>query len=166
MRGDFRLTSAWALVPVAALLTVTVVLYAAVAAMRQAKDASDSRSKVLGDWEGESVCVDKKRTACRDEQVVYHIVKKEGAHDTVTLAADKIVDGQPEQMYVLDFKYDDAEGTLKGEFDVNGTRGVFEYAVKGDEMDGTLRILPAGTQARRIKVKRAPFQTPRKPPRG
>lgn len=170
MRGDFRVTNVAAFVLVAMLVMFGVILASALPEFR--RDArrdeqdSDSLSKVLGDWEGESVCVDKNRPACRDELVIYHIVKKEGAHDTVTVAADKIVDGQPEQMYVLDLKYDDAGGTLKGEFNVNGTRGVFEYAVKGDEMNGTLKTLPSGTTARRIKVKRAPYQTPKKPPRG
>ena len=168
MRGDFKVTNVSAFVLVAMMSVLGVVLFAAVPELRRGarQGESDSLSKVLGDWEGESVCVDKNRPACHDEQVVYHVVKKEGAPDTVTVAADKIVGGQPEQMYVLDFKYDDAKGTLKGEFNRNGTRGVFEYAVKGDEMDGTLKTPPAGTLVRRIKVKRAPFQTPKKPPRG
>ena len=152
---------------VAALL-VFGVLACALAARRDARegeDEPDAISKILGDWAGDSVCVGN-RPACHDEQVIYHIVRKEGAPDTVTIAADKIVDGQPEQMGVLDFKYDAAKSTLTGEFTVNGTHGVWEYEVKGDAMEGTLKILPAGTLARRIKVKRAPNQAPAKLPRG
>ena len=151
MRRDFKLTSAWALVPVAALLTLTVVL---VAALRQDKDASDSLSKVLGDWEGESICVDKNRPACKNEHVVYHIKKKEGEADTVSLAADKIINGKPEEMGVLECKYDASKSTLTCEFTVNSTHGVFEYTIKGDEMEGTLKILPAGTLGRRVHVKK------------
>jgi hypothetical protein len=156
MRRDFKLASAWALVPLAALLTLTVVLFAAAPVLRQGKDGSDSLSKVLGEWEGESVCVDKNRPACRNEHVLYHIRKKDGEADAVTIAADKIVNGKPEEMGVLECKYDSAKSTLTCEFTVNGTHGVFEFTVKGDEMDGTLKILPAGTLGRRISVKRAP----------
>ena len=154
MRRDFKLTSAWALVPVAALLTLTVVLVSAVPALRQNGDASDSLSKVLGEWEGESVCVDKNRPACKNEHVVYHVRKKDGEADTVTIAADKIVNGKPEEMGVLECRYDSAKSTLTCEFTVNSTHGVFEYTVRGDEMDGTLKILPAGTLGRRINVKK------------
>lgn len=168
MRGDFKVTNVAAFVLVAMLLTFGVVLAAALPELRrgarQGEDA-DARSKILGDWAGESVCVGN-RPACHDEQVIYHIAKKAGSPDIVTLAADKVIDSQPEQMYVLDFKYDDAKGTLTGEFDVNGTHGVWEYTVKGDEMEGTSKLLPAGTVVRCVKVKRAPYQTPLKPPRG
>src|SRR3982751_814661 len=140
MRRDFKLTSAWALVPVAALLTLTVVLIAAVPALRQKRDASDSLSKVLGDWEGESVCVDKNRPACKNEHVVYHITRKEGEADTVMVAADKIVNGKPEEMGVLECKYDASKSTLTCEFTVNTTHGVFDFTIKGDEMEGTLKI--------------------------
>lgn len=159
MRGDFKLTSAWALVPVAALLTLSVVLYAAVSNLRQ--DA-DSLSKVLGDWEGESICVDKNRPACKNEHVVYHITKKEGETDAVTIRADKIVNGKPEDMGSLDCKHDAAKSTLTCEFTVNNTHGVFEFAIKGDEMEGTLKLLPAGTLGRKINVKKLPDAPPAK----
>jgi hypothetical protein len=161
MRRDFKLTSAWALVPVAALLTLTVVLVAALPAPRQDKDASDSLSKVLGDWEGESVCTGS-RPACKNEHIVYHIKKKEGEADTVMLAADKIINGKPEEMGVLECKYDASKSTLTCEFTVNSTHGVFEFTIKGDEMQGTLKILPAGTLGRNIKVKKVPDAPPSK----
>jgi|SRR5919205_131482 hypothetical protein len=160
MRRDFKLTSAWALVPVAALLTLTVVLVSALPALRQNKDAADSLSKVLGEWEGESVCVDKNRPACKNEHVVYHIKKKDGEPDAVTIAADKIINGKPEEMGVLECKYDASKSTLTCEFTVNSTHGVFEFDFKGDEMEGTLKILPAGTLGRRINVRRAPADAP------
>jgi hypothetical protein len=161
MRRDFKLTGAWALVPVAALLTLTVVLVAALPAPRQDKDASDSLSKVLGDWEGESVCTGS-RPACKNEHVVYHIKKKEGEADAVMLAADKIINGKPEEMGVLECKYDASNSTLTCEFTVNSTHGVFEFTIKGDEMEGTLKILPAGTLGRKIKVKKVPDAPPPK----
>jgi len=154
MRGDFKVTNVAAFVLVAMLLTLTVVLATAVPAPRQDKDVSDSLSKVLGEWEGESVCVDKNRPACKDEHVIYHITKKDGEADAVTMHADKVVDGKPEEMYVQDFKYDASKNTLRGEFNVNGTHGVFEYVIDDDGMEGTLKLLPAGTLGRRIKVRK------------
>jgi hypothetical protein len=165
MRGDFKVTNVAAFALFAMLLTFGVILAAPVPepgrVARRGEQGSDSLSKVLGDWEGESVCVGR-RPACKDEHVVYHITKKEGEADAVTMHADKLIGGKPEEMYVLDFKYDASKNTLTGEFTVNGTHGVFEYTIKGDEMDGTLRILPAGTTGRNIKVRKVPGATPSK----
>ena len=166
MRGDFKVTNVSAFALAAMLLILGVVLFAAVPGLRRearqgAKD-SDSLSKVLGDWEGESVCVDRNRPACKNEHVVYHLTKKEGEADGVTMRADKIVDGKAEEMGVLDCKHDASESTLTCEFNVNGTHGVFEYAIKGDEMEGTLKLLPSGTLGRRIKVMKRPDAPPPK----
>jgi hypothetical protein len=49
-------------------------------------------SKLVGDWSGESICVNKEKfPSCNDEQVVYRIVVASGKTDTVTITADKIV---------------------------------------------------------------------------
>ncbi|HVF44559.1 MAG TPA: hypothetical protein VM936_16160 [Pyrinomonadaceae bacterium] len=158
MRGDFKVTNVSAFVLAAMLLTLGAVLAAALPELRrgarQGVRGPDSLSKVLGDWEGESVCVDKNRPACRNEHVVYHLTKKEGEPDGVTMRADKIVNGRPEEMGALDCKHDAEKSTLTCEFTVNGTHGVFEYAIRGDEMEGTLKLLPAGTLGRRIHVKK------------
>jgi hypothetical protein len=158
MRGDFKVTNVSAFALAALLLTLAVVLASAVPGLRRAarqdEKASDSLSKLLGDWEGESVCADPNRPACRNEHVVYHISKKEGETDAVTIDADKIVNGKPENMGALDCKHDASKSTLTCEFTVNGTHGVFEFTINGDEMEGTLRILPAGTLGRRINVKK------------
>ena len=156
MRGDFKVTNVAAVVLVAMLLTLGVILFAAVPELRRGarQGDSDSLSKVLGDWEGESVCVDKNRPACKNEHVVYHLTKKEGEADGVRVRADKIVNGKPEDMGTLECKHNAAKSTLTCEFTVNGTHGVFEYAIKGDEMEGTLKLLPAGTLGRRINVKK------------
>ena len=166
MRGDFKVTNVSAVVLVAMLLTFGVILAAAPPepgrGARQGEKGSDSLSKVLGEWEGESVCVDKNRPACKNEHVIYHITKKDGEADTVTMHADKVVNGKPEEMGALDCKHDAAKSTLTCEFTVNGTHGVFEYTIKGDEMEGTLKILPAGTLGRKINVKKLTNATPPK----
>src|SRR5690242_4105169 len=68
-------------------------------------DDADNREKLIGDWTGESICQGY-HPACHDVKVVYHISKTPDKPDTVTLSADKIVDGKPELMGVLEFKYD------------------------------------------------------------
>jgi hypothetical protein len=165
MRGDFKVTNVAAVVLFAMLLTLGVIFASALPELRRGarQGGSDSLSKVLGDWEGESVCVDKNRPACKNEHVVYHIMKKEGGEaDAVTMRADKIVNGKPEDMGTLDCKHDAAKSTLTCEFTVNSTHGVFEFTIKGDEMDGTLKLLPVGTLGRKINVKKISHAPPSK----
>lgn len=113
--------------------------------------AADKESKLTGDWAGDSICVGY-RPACHDEKVVYHVRQHEDDPSIVTIAADKIIDGKPEEMGVLDFKYDKTKGTLFNEFTKGNTHGIFEFTVNGDTMEGTLKILPDKTIGRRIKV--------------
>jgi hypothetical protein len=164
MRGDFKVINVSAFALAAMLSTLGVILAAAAPELRRGArpsgQGSESLSKVLGDWEGESVCVDKNRPACKNEHVVYHITKKDGERDAVTMRADKIVNGRSVDMGDLDCEHDGAKSTLTCEFTVNGTHGVFEFAINGDEMEGTLKILPAGTLGRRIKVKKVPGAPP------
>jgi hypothetical protein len=164
MRGDFKVTNVSAFALAAMLLTLGVILAAAASGLRRGArlsgQGSESLSKVLGDWEGKSVCVDKNRPACKNEHVVYHITKKDGEVEAVTMRADKIVNGKPVDMGTLDCKHDASKSTLTCEFTVNSTHGVFEFAINGDEMEGTLKILPAGTLGRRIKVRKVPDAPP------
>ena len=112
-------------------------------------------SKLVGDWFGESICVNKEKfPACHDEQVVYHVVVASGKTDTVTIAADKIVNGKPQAMGTFDFVYDARKQTLTSEFKNDRVHIIFEFAVKGDLLEGTLSSLPERTLARRIKVKK------------
>ncbi len=112
-------------------------------------------SDLIGNWSGESICVNKdKFPACRDEQVVYRIVQSSGKSNMLTVTADKIVNGKPETMGVLEFVYDAQKQTLSSEFTRNNWHGIWELALKGDLMEGTLATLPDKTIVRRIKVKK------------
>jgi len=112
-------------------------------------------SKLVGDWVGESICVNKEKfPACHDEQVVYHIVLASGKTDTVTISADKIVNGKPDPMGAFDFVYDAQKQTLTSEYKNARVHIIFEFAVKGDVLEGTLSNLPEKTLVRRIKVKK------------
>jgi hypothetical protein len=77
---------------------ISVLIWARVAASSQAVD-------IIGSWRGTSQCVDKMHfPACKDEQVIYDVVAKGRARDTVTVRADKIVNGVREFMAEFDFR--------------------------------------------------------------
>ena len=114
----------------------------------------DDGSQLVGDWTGESICVGN-NPSCHDEKVIYHITKIAGEADKFKLSADKIINGKPEWMYDLDFKYDSETRIFSGEFTNSRYHGLWEYMVKEGEMEGTLKLLPEGTVVRRIKVKKA-----------
>jgi hypothetical protein len=112
-------------------------------------------SRLVGDWSGESICVNKEKfLSCNDEQVVYRIVVASGKTDTVTITADKIVNNKPVTMGTFDFVFDARRQTLTSEFKNDRVHIIFELAVKGDLLEGTLATLPDRTLVRRIKVKK------------
>jgi len=116
---------------------------------------SDNVSKLVGDWNGESICVNKEKfPACKDEVVVYHITKVAEKADTVNLSADKIVNGKPEFMAAFDFVYDSKKQTLTSEFKNERVHFIMEFVEKGDVLEGSMTSLPDKVQVRRIKVKK------------
>jgi hypothetical protein len=124
-------------------------------AKAQGTSRGNAVARLVGNWSGESVCVDRERfPACRDEQVVYRLAKSADKPEIVTVTMDKIVNGQPETMAVLDFAYDAQKQTLVNEFTRNGRRGRWEFTVRDDVIEGSLVTLPDKTRARRVKVKR------------
>ena len=112
-------------------------------------------SKLVGNWSGESLCADKEKfPACNDEQVIYRVSITPGKSDTVTITADKLVNGKPETMGTFDFVYDAQKQTLVSEVKTTRRPLVIELAVKGDILEGTLSTLPDRALVRRIKVKK------------
>ena len=109
-------------------------------------------SSLVGDWTGESICVGN-NPSCHDEKVIYH-VSLAGEPDKIKIAADKIVDGKPEPMGVIDLKYDASKQTLTGETQTARYRLWWEFTIKGRRMEGTLSLLPDQTIARRIKAQK------------
>jgi len=77
-----------------------------------------------------------------------------GKTETVTITADKIVNNKPETMGTFDFVYNAQRQTLTSEFKNDKVHIIFEFAVKGDVLEGTLATLPDRTLVRRIKVKK------------
>lgn len=140
----------------ASLIIGIMLLGTAVCTTRQSAPGmmlDDEGSQLVGNWTGESICVGN-NPACHDERVVYRISKPPDKTGKVTITADKIINGKPETMGVLDFKYDKEKGTLVNEFQTAGYHGVWELTVKDDVMEGTLILLPDKTIARRVRVKK------------
>jgi hypothetical protein len=115
--------------------------------------AKSTAPSIVGSWRGDSTCVGD-HPACKNEDVVYRFEAIAGEPGNVLLFADKIIDGKRQVMGVLKFQYDEAKGTLSGEFTRGQTHGVWEFKIDGDTMEGTLVLLPDKTLGRRVKVKR------------
>jgi len=115
--------------------------------------AESQTVSLAGDWIGESICFGD-NPSCHDEKVVYHISIDPTDETKVKIAADKIVDGKPEFMGDIFLKYDAARQTLTGDLQSPRYRGVWEFTVKGNTIEGSLVILPDKKIGRRIRVTR------------
>ena len=108
---------------------------------------------LAGTWTGTSTCVGD-RPACKNETVVYRFVPLDGHPSQLRLLADKILDGKRVPMGALVFDVDERSRTLRSEFTVGQTHGVWSFAVTADSMTGTLVILPEESIGRDVKVHR------------
>lgn len=115
--------------------------------------AAAQTTSLNGDWTGESICLGN-NPSCHDEKVVYHISIDPSDSTKVKIAADKIVDGKPDPMGVIDLKYDSSKQTLTGELQNSRSRGVWEFTVKGNIIEGGLYILPDRATGRKIRVQK------------
>ncbi len=115
--------------------------------------AESQTVSLAGDWIGESICFGN-NPSCHDEKVVYHISVDPSDPTKVKIGADKIVDGKPEFMGDIFLKYDAAKQTLIGDLQSPRYRGVWEFTIKGNTIEGSLTILPDKVLGRRIRVVR------------
>ena len=112
-----------------------------------APKASDDLASLVGDWRGESLC-QVKPSPCHDEVVVYHIAR--GAKpEAVTMSADKIVNGEAQNMGSLDCQFDAAKHALTCVI----PRGTFHFTFSGNKMEGTLTTTD-GVLFRKISAKK------------
>jgi len=103
-------------------------------------------SAVLGDWRGSSICL-VKPSACHDEEALYHV--RAAATGQLSLQADKIVDGKPEEMGTSDCTYEAAKKLLHCAFE----RGYVDLTLEGDSLNGAM-FLTDKTRWRDIKLKK------------
>ncbi len=109
--------------------------------------AAEDVGRLVGNWSGDSVCVDRK-SACQDEKVVYRISGYAGDPTRVKIQADKIVDGKPVTMGVEDYRIDHELGVLSHEDE----HGVWKITVNGNRLDGTMTV--GGAPFRRLTLKK------------
>jgi hypothetical protein len=101
------------------------------------KSATDNNEALLaGDWRGDSICL-VRESACHDEDSLYHFSKVAGKPGAYSLKADKIVNGQPENMGTLDCTYDTKERALECSIP---NRAVLRFTWEGTEMRGAMTL--------------------------
>src|SRR5437763_2318264 len=88
-----------------------------------------------GDWTGESICAGN-NPSCHDERVVYRIQMDFADPTKVRIGADKIVDGKLDFMGDIFLKYDAAKQTLTGDMQSPRYKGIWEFTVKGNIIEG------------------------------
>jgi len=108
---------------------------------------------ILGSWRGTSICVDRANfPACKDEQVIYDARQKGSGRDTVTLRADKVVNGVREFMAEFDFRR--ADSTWVAEYQGPRVRIRIVLRVRAAHMTGVLTDEASGRQVRAIALDR------------
>lgn len=113
------------------------------------------KAEILGLWKGSSVCAKVEAAEfCNDETVVYNFVDLTERPATVSLKAARLVDNTVQTTYALYFNYQPGERRWSSEFTRGKTHGLWSYAVKGEEMTGTLVLLPELTVVRSVTAKR------------
>ncbi len=109
----------------------------------------------LGTWTGTSKCVDRTQyPACTDEAVVYRFTASPSGASSTVLTADKLVNGQPQTMGVMEFTFDPALHAWVSEFSNSRIHAVWTLVLnrEGNGLTGTLVELPSRTLIRRISV--------------
>jgi hypothetical protein len=115
-----------------------------------AQDVAAS-SNPVGVWRGTSACTVRPST-CKDEIVVYRIARVNGS-DRLTIDASKIVNGQEEDMGVIDCRSDASGAQLTCAM----PNGVWHFTIRGDSLVAELR-LPDNRKFRDVKTTRSPLR--------
>ena len=116
-----------------------------------------SAEKVVGNWEGDSKCVDLVAApGCHDEHVMFHVLPVKDKPSMLLIKGDRLANQKWIWMGDLDFVVDSKKSTLRCDMKMNGNHSVWDFSVKGDKMTGTLTQLPENKVVRRISVKRVP----------
>lgn len=107
---------------------------------------------VAGVWKGTSIC-QVKGSPCHDESVVYHITPGDSL-GKYTILANKIVNGQEEEMGTINAVYIPHTKTLSGTMPFRSDKAVWKFEVTASEMNGTLTV-EGNTLYRKVKVHRS-----------
>jgi hypothetical protein len=115
------------------------------AAIAQAPQAA---SNPAGVWRGTSLCL-VHPSACKDEVVVYRITRMK-APDSVSIDAQKIVNGQAQDMGILACRVTSTGAQVTCTI----PQGTWRFTVRADSLVGELRH-PDGTKFRDVRTARS-----------
>ena len=105
-------------------------------------------SKLVGQWNGRSLCVTP-RPACTDETVQYHIRKDKPDAENFHIQADKVVNGQVQNMGELVCRFE----ALRQQLICPQGQGQWQFRWDGDTLVGGL-LADDGSLFRLISVRR------------
>ena len=91
--------------------------------------------------------------ACKDEQVIFEVSQRDNAPDTVTIRADKLVNGTRELMSEDDF-IRQADDSWTVEIRTRRFHGRLMLRIAGNRMTGTLTDLDSDRRVRDIVLER------------
>jgi hypothetical protein len=104
---------------------------------------------LIGDWKGTSLC-QARPGRCHDEVVVYHIKPSANVKHGYTLSADKVINGELEDMGKLNCTFDPAASVLECHY---RPEDLWSFKLEGDKLTGTL-VIPDNLLLRKVSVKR------------
>ena len=104
--------------------------------------------QLVGDWRGDSICM-VRPSACNDEKALYHFKQLGGQPNRFSLQADKIVNGQAEEMGTMECSY----APEKHAVTCSTQRLTLHLKLDGKNLDGTMN-LANGTLWRKINLKK------------
>lgn len=134
----------------------SVLVLFAFLAISSSSQAQDPKA-ILGVWKGTSLCVNREAApACRDEEVILEFRDTAPpAAGKLTVKADKVVNGEVLPMGELDLVWDSKSGAWLCELQ-NRYHALWSYPPpKGDELTGTLVLLPDRTLVRKQTARRS-----------
>ena len=111
--------------------------------------------EIVGTWRGTSACVDREAApACTDEEVIYDIVATPGQRDSVTVTADKVVDGKRVPMGPLVFTHETTSRSWISELETPRVHALWRLSVRGMTLSGTLTLLPSKAVVRKVDLRK------------
>jgi hypothetical protein len=117
--------------------------------------AAAPKAEILGLWKGSSICTKVQAAElCHDETVVYNFIDVPSQPATVTLKAARIVDGMLQTTFSIYVTYRPDEHRWTSEFEASRSRGIWTYVRNGDELTGSVALLPELTVLRNLTAKR------------
>lgn len=136
-------------------LRILVAVFFLMACLARGEGHDGAVEAIVGTWSGSSICVDRQAApACNDEQVIYEIHASPGKPDTVTVKADKVVDGKRVSMGDLEFTHDAKSGGWTSEFETPRVHALWRLTVRGAMLTGTLTMLPSRAVVRKIDLRK------------